>query len=108
MHLRIGKDNPIHGSGTIVQPYHEELYGALPLWWGWGILVKSSLLKEISVQILDSTQEDILWLQLLDRYGSCVICICVCYPPPANSSRGDKSVEFFDRLKLLKSWNFNH
>ena len=35
----------------------------------------------------------------MDNNGSCVTCICVCYLPPANSSRGDKSTEFFDCLK---------
>ena len=34
----------------------------------------------------------------MDNNGSCVTCICVCYLPPANSSRGDRSTKIFDCL----------
>ena len=65
---------------------------------GVGILVHRSILQHFTVQVLDDSFEDILWVQLMDNNGSCVTCICVCYLPPANSSRGDRSTEFFDCL----------
>ena len=66
---------------------------------GVGILIHKCLLSQLSVQVLDDTCEGILWIQLLDNNAHCLLCLCVCYLPPSNSSRGDISVEFFDCLK---------
>ena len=52
-----------------------------------------SILQHFTVQVLDDSFEDILWVQIMDNNGSCVTCICACYLPPANSSRGDRSTE---------------
>ena len=66
---------------------------------GVGILVHRSILQHFTIQVLDNSFEDILWVQIMDNNGSCVTCVCVCYLSPANSSRGDRSTEFFDCLK---------
>ena len=67
---------------------------------GVGILVHKSILHHFTVQVLDDSFKDILWVQIMDNNGSCVTCICVCYLPPANSSQEDRSTKFFDCLKV--------
>ena len=57
------------------------------------------ILQHFTVQVLDDSFEDILWAQLMDNNGSCVTCVCVCYLPPAKSSRGDTSTEFLTASK---------
>jgi len=63
---------------------------------GVGILIKDSLFNKYSIDIVDKNYEDIIWVsctQTKDPYQ--VLYICVCYLPPASSSRGDKSHECF-------------
>ena len=61
-------------------------------------MVNSKLLLEYDVSVLDSQMEGILWLKLMDKFSCQSLCVCVCYLPPASSSRGDCSEEFFDCL----------
>jgi len=61
-------------------------------------LVNSKLLLDYDVSVLDSQMEGILWLKLMDKFSCQSLCVCVCYLPPASSSRGDCSEEFFDCL----------
>ena len=66
---------------------------------GVGVLIKHSLSECYSISIADADIEGILWLQFTGIDGSENFSIVVCYLPPANSSRGDMSNEFFDHLK---------
>ena len=67
---------------------------------GVGVLVKWQLYNMFDISILDSSFEGILWIkfQSKDITASNAFSLCVCYLPPANSSRGDISEEFFDTL----------
>ena len=68
---------------------------------GVGVLIKHSLSERYSISIAqpDADIEGILWVQFTGIDGSEDFSIVVCYLPPANSSRGDMSDEFFDHLK---------
>ena len=67
---------------------------------GVGILIKDSLFNKYSIDIVDKNYEDIIWVSCTQtKDPDQVLYICVCYLPPASSSRGDKSHEFFDILK---------
>ena len=67
---------------------------------GVGILVKDSMFQKFSITCVDRQHEDILWVSFtnIDNPDH-VFYVCVCYLPPAASSRGDKSHEFFDILR---------
>lgn len=66
---------------------------------GVGVLVKSRLLDSYSVSILESEFEGILWVQFLSLSNTENFCLCVCYLPPSNSTRGNTGDEFFNHLK---------
>ena len=66
---------------------------------GVGVLVKDRLFKYYSISILQSDFEGILWVQFIGLEDRESFCLCVCYLPPANSSRGNSATEFFDQLK---------
>ena len=68
---------------------------------GVGILVKNSLLASFDVAVVSEKFDGILWVQLIHKDSKQTIGVCVCYLPPAGSSRGDQSLEFFDTLKAL-------
>ena len=49
---------------------------------GVGILIKNSLLMEYTCDVIDSTQDGILWVILKHNVdGSCLV-LCTCYLPP--------------------------
>ena len=50
---------------------------------------------------LNNSFEGILWLQLTNKQTQYKLCVCVCYLPTSNSSRGDISHDFFDSLKTM-------
>ncbi|CAC5363406.1 unnamed protein product [Mytilus coruscus] len=63
------------------------------------VLIKDEVLDNLSVSILDSSVEDILWIKLSHKYGdSNNICFCVCYLPPEVSSRLNDGEKFFNDL----------
>ena len=67
---------------------------------GVGILVKDSTFSTFSIDIVDKQHEDILWISFTNiNNPDYVFYVCVCYLPPAASSRGDRSHEFFDILR---------
>ena len=74
---------------------------------GVGILIRDSVLKQYSVASISDKHEGILWLQFINRTTNKQFGICVCYLPPAGSSRGDQSQEFFDTLKALVIDNYH-
>ena len=74
---------------------------------GVGILIKESILSQYDIVTIFENFEGILWLQLINRQSRKQVGICVCYLPPAGSSRGDKSQEFFDSLKSLIIDNYH-
>ena len=68
---------------------------------GVGILLKDWVMHQCDIHVLDSSFEGILWLQLTNKQTQYKLCVCVCYLPPSNSSRGDISHDFFDSLKTM-------
>ena len=74
---------------------------------GVGILIRDSVLKQYSVASISDKHEGIIWLQFINRTTNKQFGICVCYLPPAGSSRGDQSQEFFDTLKALVIDNYH-
>jgi len=74
---------------------------------GVGVLVKQSVLNQYDVATVTDKYEGILWVQLISKTSKKQIGICVCYLPPAGSSRGDQSQEFFDTLKALVIDNYH-
>ena len=72
-----------------------------------GVLVKQSILNQYDVATVTDKYEGILWLQFINKTSRKQIGICVCYLPPAGSSRGDQSQEFFDTLKALLIDNYH-
>ena len=66
-----------------------------------GILLKDWVMHQCDIHVFDSSFEGILWLQLTNKQTQYKLCVCVCYLPPSNSSRGDISHDFFDSLKTM-------
>ena len=67
---------------------------------GVGVLVKESMFDRFSIDIVDKRYEDILWITCTQLNNpENVLFICVCYLPPAASSRGDRSHDVFDILR---------
>ena len=67
---------------------------------GVGVLVKESRFDRFSVDIVDKNHEDILWIACTQKSNpEKIVFICVCYLPPAASSRRDKSHDVFDILR---------
>ena len=67
---------------------------------GVGVLVKESMFDRFSIDIVDKSHEDILWIACTQISNpDKIVFICVCYLPPAASSRGDKSHDVFDILR---------
>lgn len=66
---------------------------------GVGILVKESVLQHFSINVIDCELEGTLCVQFTSLESSDSFqCVCVCYLPPANSSRGNNASEFFEHL----------
>ena len=65
---------------------------------GVGVFVKSELLDEYVIIMLDKSVEDILWIQLKCKSSNLSMCLAVCYPPPNESSRPIDQEMFFDNL----------
>ena len=63
---------------------------------GVGLFEKQNLLNQFDYEILDTSCEDILWVKFNDD-DTC-FCVCVCYLPPAGSSRLNVAEEFFTKL----------
>ena len=54
---------------------------------GVGVLVKESLLRSWSCEVLDNEVEDILWVKLSSVVSELVLLLAVCYIPPISSGR---------------------
>ena len=66
---------------------------------GVGFLVKQLICQIYDIKLLDSTQDDILWIKLIDKSDpESSVYLCACYLPPAGSSQGDQSQRFYDLL----------
>ena len=63
--------------------------------------IKDTLIHTYQVAEIEEKYEGILWLQLKHKSNNTLIGMCVCYLPPATSSRGDFSQEYIDTLKQL-------
>ena len=66
---------------------------------GVGFLIKSHILNTFTVKILDNSFDDTLWIKLINKNDDSIeIILCVSYLPPPNSSRGNNSQEFYERM----------
>ena len=65
---------------------------------GVGFLVRKALLKDFEVSLLDDSYEGVLWLRLTHRQSDENIMFCVCYLPPANSTRNIDCSDVLDTL----------
>ncbi|MES9881007.1 MAG: reverse transcriptase family protein [Sedimenticola sp.] len=65
---------------------------------GVGAFVKNELQTLKNVSVLDDNIEDILWLKLSAKVECESIVLCVCYLPPADSSRHVDSESFYCNL----------
>ena len=65
---------------------------------GVGILVREEVLKHCSVGILDSSVEDVLWVQFSWGKEEQALVLAVCYIPPESSSRGKGAEETLQAL----------
>ena len=74
---------------------------------GVGILVRNNVLTNYDIAVLSNKFEGILFVQLIHKTSRKSIGICVCYLPPASSSRGDHSQDFFDSLKSIVIENYH-
>ena len=64
------------------------------------MLVKESMFDRFSIDIVNKSHEDILWIACTQISNpDKIVFICVCYLPPAASSRGDKSHDVLDVLR---------
>ena len=68
---------------------------------GVGVLVANYVLESFSVNILSKDFEDILCISLVHTATAETFGVCVAYLPPSNSSRGDKSLEFVNIMRML-------
>ena len=65
---------------------------------GVGIFVKNTLFEQFNVEVLDSETEGILWISLKHKVTKECLNFCICYLPPANSTRAVNAQEYFDVL----------
>ena len=70
-------------------------------WRSIGILVADYIVESLSVNILSKDFEDILCISLVHTATAETFRVCVVYLPPSNSSRGDKSLEFVNVMRML-------
>ena len=81
---------------------------------GVGLLIKNDILEAFDIAVIEDKFEGILWAQLIHKLSKRALGICACYlpplgssrymcmlSPPAGSSRGDHSADFFDSLRAL-------
>ena len=62
------------------------------------LFVKSELLQQYDIAILDDTVEDVLWLKLSSDTQTENIVICTCYLPPSDSTRLNDPELFYASL----------
>ena len=72
-----------------------------------GFLISESILNSFAVSILDKNEEAILWLQLKSKENEFKFNVCVCYLPPARSTRSVNVHEYFDTL-LSQVYRYQH
>ena len=65
---------------------------------GVGFLVKNEILNVYNVTVQDDMTDGILWLKFESRNSKETFFSCVCYLPPADSTRSIDANEFFDQL----------
>ncbi|MEW8548010.1 MAG: endonuclease/exonuclease/phosphatase family protein, partial [Candidatus Thiodiazotropha sp.] len=73
---------------------------------GVGVLIKRSFLEEFEYS-LDKSVEDFLWVKFKHKLSDYKLNLCVCYLPPANSSRNVDCEEFFTEL-LKKVYEYQN
>ena len=65
---------------------------------GVGAFVHSRVLRDFSCEILDDSEDDILWLKLKSKETNFCMCLCICYLPPKGSSRTHEADVFYRNL----------
>ena len=74
---------------------------------GVGIFVKSELFEHFRIEKLNDNTEGILWINLRPIHTGEQLKFCVCYLPPANSTRNVNSQEYFDLL-MSQVYEYQH
>ncbi|XP_071102383.1 uncharacterized protein [Haliotis cracherodii] len=75
---------------------------------GVGVFVKKTLTSDFIVEVLDDSDEDILFIKLSSQKNTDFnLVLCVCYLPPSCSSRTRDSERFFDTL-LSKLYTYQN
>ena len=62
------------------------------------LFVRNEILQFYDVSVINSSIEDILWVQFRNKISSNCVNICVCYLSPEGSSRMVDPIEYFDHL----------
>ena len=74
---------------------------------GVAVLVKNTLCNYYKIEVLDDSQEGILWLKFVNDKET--FCVCTCYLPPENSKYCDAQL-FYTRVRksiyVSKYWKF--
>ena len=65
---------------------------------GVDFIISKHVYDLFDISILDISEEDILWIKLRSKMDTVVLCLCVCYFAPANSSRQMCADDFYKKL----------
>ena len=65
---------------------------------GVGVFVRDSLVQLYDISVIDKTIEDIMWLKFSSKLGTDNLVLCVCYLPPAESTRHVDAETFYCNL----------
>ena len=65
---------------------------------GIGCFVRTQVLQNFKVDIIDSSHEGIMWLHFQPTTDTKAFYFCVCYLPPSDSTRNIDHGEFYDTL----------
>ena len=65
---------------------------------GVGIFVHKRVMDFFNIDVLDNSEEDILWLKFKAIYSDLVLCLCSCYLPPKDSSHKVEGDQFFNKI----------
>ena len=65
---------------------------------GVGVFVRDSLVQLYDILVIDKTIEDIMWLKFSSKLGTDNLVLCVCYLPPAESTRHVDAETFYCNL----------
>lgn len=65
---------------------------------GVGVFIRNELYEQFNIENIDCETEGMFWFSLTDKSTTEKLLFCVCYVPPANSTRQINVGEYFDTL----------